>query len=167
MLDALDVGRINVACRALGILDRVAGAAATHALDREIGDGVLADYTHTQMRIGEMHVRMLAAESLTLRAALAVDARASDARQLATAAKVIASDLTIWAIDRAARLAASRSYAAEDELARLRRDAPQTQIGEGANDALLFAVARDVLANWAPERVPDAWRSPQGEATSL
>ncbi len=167
MLDALDVGRINVACRALGILDRVSGAAAAHALDREIGDGVLADYTHTQMRIGEMHVRMLAAESLTLRAALAVDARASDSRQLATAAKVIASDLTIWAIDRAARLAASRSYAADDELARLRRDAPQTQIGEGANDALLFAVARDVLANWAPERVPDAWRSPQGEATSL
>jgi len=97
MLDALDVGRINVACRALGILDRVSGAAATQALDREIGDGVLAD----------------------------------------------------------------------DELARLRRDAPQTQIGEGANDALLFALARDVLALWSPEQVPDAWRSPQGEATPL
>ena len=167
MLDALDVGRINVACRALGILDRVAGAAATQALDREIGDGVLADYTHTQLRIGEMHARMLAAESLTLRAALAVDARAGDARQLASAAKVIASELTIWAIDQAARLAASRSYAADDELARLRRDAPQTQIGEGANDALLFALARDVLAHWSPEQVPEAWRSPQGEAAPL
>jgi alkylation response protein AidB-like acyl-CoA dehydrogenase len=159
MLDALDVGRINVACRALGVLDRTAAAAATQALDREIGEGVLADYTHTQMRIGEMHVRMLAAESLTLRAAMAVDARAADARQLATAAKVVTSDLTIWAIDQAARLAASRSYAADDELARLRRDAPQTQIGEGANDALLFATARDVLAQWAPDRVPEAWRA--------
>lgn len=159
MLDALDVGRINVACRALGILDRIAAAAATQALDREIGEGVLADYTHTQLRIGEMHVRMLAAESLTLRAAMAVDARAPDARQLATAAKVFASDLTIWAIDQAARLAASRSYAADDELARLRRDAPQTQIGEGANDALLFATARDVLAQWAPDQVPEAWRA--------
>jgi alkylation response protein AidB-like acyl-CoA dehydrogenase len=149
MLDALDVGRVNVACRALGILDRVAAVAATQALDREVGEGVLADYTHTQLRIGEMHARMLAAESLTLRAAVAVDARADDARQLAAAAKVLASDLTIWAIDRAARLAASRSYAADDELARLRRDAPQTQIGEGANDVLLFALARDVLANWA------------------
>jgi alkylation response protein AidB-like acyl-CoA dehydrogenase len=161
MLDALDVGRINVACRALGILDRVAAVSATQALDREIGEGVLADYTHTQIRIGEMHMKMLACESLTLRAAMAVDARASDARQLATSAKVLASDTTIWAIDRAARLAASRSYSADDELARLRRDAPQTQIGEGANDALLFALAQDVLKYWAPDKVPPEWRTPQ------
>jgi alkylation response protein AidB-like acyl-CoA dehydrogenase len=158
MLDALDVGRINVACRALGILDRIAAAAATQALEREVGEGLLADHTHTQLRIGELHVDMLAAESLTLRAALAVDARATDARQLSTAAKVFASDATTRAIERAARLAASRSYAADDELARLRRDAPQTQIGEGANDALLFALAREVLANWDPERVPEDWR---------
>ena len=45
----------------------------------------------------------------------------------------------------ASRLAASRSYAAGDELARLRRDAPQTQIGEGANDALLMALAKPLL----------------------
>jgi alkylation response protein AidB-like acyl-CoA dehydrogenase len=167
MLDALDVGRINVACRALGILDRVSAAAATQALDREIGEGVLADYTHTQIRIGEMHVRMLAAESITIRAALAVDARAADARQLATSAKILASDTTIWAIDRAARLAASRSYAADDELARLRRDAPQTQIGEGANDALLFALARDVLSYWGADQVPEEWRTPQTGAPAF
>jgi alkylation response protein AidB-like acyl-CoA dehydrogenase len=158
MLDALDVGRINVACRALGILDRIAATTAAQALEREIGEGVLADHTHTQLRIGELHVDMLAAESLTLRAALAVDARAKDARQLSTAAKVFASDATTRGIERAARLAASRSYAADDELARLRRDAPQTQIGEGANDALLFALAREVLANMDPDRVPEEWR---------
>jgi alkylation response protein AidB-like acyl-CoA dehydrogenase len=156
MLDALDVGRVNVACRALGILDRITAASATEALEREVGGGLLGDYTHTQIRIGEMHVRMLAAESLTLRAALAVDARAGDARHLATSAKVFASDTTIWAIDRAARLAASRSYSADDELARLRRDAPQTQIGEGANDALLFALSRDVLSYW--KTIPAPWR---------
>ncbi len=76
MLDALDVGRINVACRALGILDRVGAAAATEAVEREVGDGVLGDHAHAQIRIGEMHARMLAVESLTLRAAMAVDARA-------------------------------------------------------------------------------------------
>lgn len=166
MLQALDVGRVNVACRALGILDRVAAVAAAQALDREVGDTVLADYTHTQLRIGEMHARMLAAESLTLRAAIAVDTRAPDARQLAASAKVVASDLTIWAIDRAARLAASRSYAADDELARLRRDAPQTQIGEGANDVLLFALARDVLASWDADEAPEAWRATQTDGVA-
>jgi len=68
-----------------------------------------------------------------------------NARALSTAAKMLASDSAVWAVDVAARLAASRSYAAGDELARLRRDAPQTQIGEGANDALLMALARPLL----------------------
>jgi alkylation response protein AidB-like acyl-CoA dehydrogenase len=84
-------------------------------------------------------------EALVDRAARAIDAADDAARELSTAAKVVASDTAVWAVDRAARLAASRSYAAGDELARLRRDAPQTQIGEGANDALLIALARPVL----------------------
>lgn len=84
----------------------------------------------------------MAAESLTTRAAAAVDADGDDARELSTAAKVFASDTAVWAVDIASRLSASRSYRADDELARLRRDAPQTQIGEGANDALLLALGR-------------------------
>jgi alkylation response protein AidB-like acyl-CoA dehydrogenase len=145
MLDALDVGRINVACRALGIVDRVMHLAVAEASGREVGGGMLGEHTHTQLRIGQIRMRLLAAESLTMRAAAAVDARAADAKELATAAKVFASDLAVWSVDKAARLAASRSYAADNELARLRRDAPQTQIGEGANDALLFALARTAL----------------------
>ena len=79
------------------------------------------------------------------RAAPSAASTAAAARELSTAAKVVASDIAVWAVDVAARLAASRSYAAGDELARLRRDAPQTQIGEGANDALLMALARPLL----------------------
>ncbi len=81
---------------------------------------------------------------------MAVDARRPDARRLSTAAKVVASDTAVWSVDRAARLAASRSYRADDELARLRRDAPQTQIGEGANDALLLALAKPLLDDPVP-----------------
>ena len=58
---------------------------------------------------------------------------------------MLASDTAVWAVDCAARLAASRSYTADDELARLRRDAPQTQIGEGANDALLIAAGKAAI----------------------
>ncbi|MEA2459541.1 MAG: hypothetical protein QOC95_2513 [Thermoleophilaceae bacterium] len=145
MLDSLDVGRVNVACRALGIIDRALACAVEESATRAVGDGMLGDHTHAQLRIGGMLARRAAVESLVERTARAVDARSGDARDLATAAKVIASDSAVWAVDRAARLAASRSYAANDELARLRRDAPQTQIGEGANDALLLALARPAL----------------------
>jgi alkylation response protein AidB-like acyl-CoA dehydrogenase len=146
MLDSLDVGRVNVACRALGIIDRCIASAVEESTTREVGDGLLGDHTHAQLRLGEMLARRAAAESLVERAARTVDARSDEARSLSTAAKVIASDTAVWAVDQAARLAASRSYASGDELARLRRDAPQTQIGEGANDALLLALARPFLA---------------------
>jgi alkylation response protein AidB-like acyl-CoA dehydrogenase len=145
MLDALDVGRVNVACRGLGILDRAIACAIDECLRREIGDGVLGDHTHAQLRVGELLARRHAVEAVVWRAAAAVDARAPEARDLATAAKLAASEAAVWAVDAASRLAASRSYAAGDELARLRRDAPQTQIGEGANDALLLALARSAL----------------------
>jgi alkylation response protein AidB-like acyl-CoA dehydrogenase len=142
MLDALDVGRVNGACRALGIVDRALACAVEESTGRAIGDGVLGDHTHAQLRVGEIAARRAAVAALVHEAARAVDARADEARELSTAAKVVASDVAVWAVDRAARLAASRSFAAGDELARLRRDAPQTQIGEGANDALLMALAK-------------------------
>jgi alkylation response protein AidB-like acyl-CoA dehydrogenase len=147
MLGALGVGRVNVACRALGIIDRALAVALEESVGREIGDGVLGDHTHVQLRVGELRARLMAAESLTERAAFAVDEEAENARELSTAAKVIASDTAVWAVDLAARLSASRSYRAGDELARLRRDAPQTQIGEGANDALLLALGRGEIAD--------------------
>jgi alkylation response protein AidB-like acyl-CoA dehydrogenase len=147
MLDALDVGRVNVACRALGIVDRAIACAVEECVGRAVGDGMLGDHTHAQLRVGEMVARRAAVEALVDRAAASVDARDEQARELSTAAKVIASDTAVWAVDRAARLAASRSYAAGDELARLRRDAPQTQIGEGANDALLLALSRPLLSD--------------------
>lgn len=145
MLGALGVGRVNVACRALGIADRALAAALHEATDREVGGATLGEHTHAQLRIGDLRARILGAEALTLRAAEAVDAGSDDARELASAAKVVASDLAVWAVDRASRLAASRSYRQDDELARLRRDAPQTQIGEGANDALLLALGQAAI----------------------
>jgi alkylation response protein AidB-like acyl-CoA dehydrogenase len=151
MLGALDVGRVNVACRALGIVDRAIAAALRESTERQIGDGVLGDHTHAQLRIGTLRARELAATALTERAAAASDGGDGSARRLSTAAKVIASDLAVEAVDLASRLAASRAYRAGDELARLRRDAPQTQIGEGANDALLLALGREALSDAAAD----------------
>ena len=68
-----------------------------------------------------------------------------DAAERASAAKTMASESAVWAVELASRLAASRSYTEGSELTRLRRDAPQTQIGEGANDALLIAAGKAVI----------------------
>ncbi len=145
MIDVLAIGRVNVACRALGIIDRALECALTEATERDIAGGVLGDYTHAQLRIGEIRLRQRVVESAVLAAASSIDDGSPDAGELGTAAKVVGSDTAIWAVDIASRLAASRSYTADAELSRLRRDAPQTQIGEGANDSLLLATGKGLI----------------------
>jgi alkylation response protein AidB-like acyl-CoA dehydrogenase len=139
MLDVLAVGRVNVACRALGVIDRALECALDEATGRGIGRGLLGDHSHAKLRIGDLRCRQLAVEAAVRCAAESIDADEADAAERATAAKTVASEAAVWAVECASRLAASRSYTSESELARLRRDAPQTQIGEGANDALLIA----------------------------
>src|SRR5262245_52816626 len=145
MLDVLSVGRVNVACRGLGVIDRALECALVEATGRGIGRGMLGDHSHTQLRIGEIRSRQLVIEAAIRRAAEAIDAEAPDAAERATAAKTMASESAVWAVELASRLAASRSYTEGSELTRLRRDAPQTQIGEGANDALLIAGGKTMI----------------------
>ena len=145
MLDVLAVGRVNVACRGLGIIDRALECALEEATQRGIGRGVLGDHSHAQLRIGEIRSRQLVVEAAVRRAAEAIDAGESEAAERATAAKTMASESAVWAVELASRLAASRSYTGGSELTRLRRDAPQTQIGEGANDALLIAAGKTAI----------------------
>ena len=152
MLDVLAVGRVNVACRGLGIIDRALECALEEATGRGIGRGVLGDHSHTQLRIGEMRSRQLVVEATVRRAATAIDAGEADAAEWATAAKTMASESAVWAVELASRLAASRSYTGGSELTRLRRDAPQTQIGEGANDALLIAAGKTAIKRHAARR---------------
>jgi alkylation response protein AidB-like acyl-CoA dehydrogenase len=145
MLDVLAVGRVNVACRALGVIDRALECALAEATGRGIGRGVLGDHSHTQLRIGEIRARQLVVEAAVRAAAVAIDAGSEDAGERASAAKTMASESAVWAVELASRLAASRSYTGGSELTRLRRDAPQTQIGEGANDSLLIAAGKAAI----------------------
>jgi alkylation response protein AidB-like acyl-CoA dehydrogenase len=145
MIDVLAVGRVNVACRALGIIDRALECAIDEATHREIGQGLLGQHSHAQMAIGEIWSRQRVVEAAIRQAAAAVDTGAAEAGEIASAVKVLASETAVTVVNIASRLAASRSYTAGSELARLRRDAPQTQIGEGANDSLLLAMGRDLI----------------------
>jgi alkylation response protein AidB-like acyl-CoA dehydrogenase len=145
MVDVLAVGRVNVACRALGIIDRALECALDQATQREIGVGTLGDHTHAQLAIGDIWSRQRVIEAAIRHAAAAIDAGSPDAGEFASAAKVLASGTAVAVVNSASRLAASRSYTADAELARLRRDAPQTEIGEGANDSLLLAAGRDLI----------------------
>jgi alkylation response protein AidB-like acyl-CoA dehydrogenase len=145
MIDVLSIGRVNVACRGLGVIDRALELALEEVTGRGIGRGVLGDHTHAQIRIGELRSRQRTVEAIVEKAARSIDAGDPEAGELSTAAKLMASDTAVWAVDCASRLAASRSYTADSELARLRRDAPQTQIGEGANDALLLATGKGLI----------------------
>src|SRR3954454_23383538 len=109
MLDVLAVGRVNVACRGLGVIDRALECALDEATGRGIGRGVLGDHSHAQLRIGEMRSRQLVVEAAIRAAAHAIDAGDADAAERATAAKTMASESAVWAVELASRLAGRRS----------------------------------------------------------
>ncbi|MTD44588.1 hypothetical protein GKE82_09875 [Conexibacter sp. W3-3-2] len=140
MLGALNLGRVNVAARGLGIAERAVELALEESRTRRIGDGPLLDQSHTRIRLGEMRTRLMAADALARRAAQAIDADDPEARDLCAAAKVAAARAARENAEDASRLAASRSYVAGCELDRLRRDAGQLAIGEGAEDVLLLTL---------------------------
>ena len=145
MLDVLAVGRVNVACRALG--SSTARWSARSTRPRSVGSAAACSATIPTPSCASARCAAASSWSRPRSAAprTAIDAGEADAAEWATAAKTMASESAVWAVELASRLAASRSYTGGSELTRLRRDAPQTQIGEGANDALLIAAGKTAI----------------------
>ena len=81
------------------------------ATERGIGRGMLGDHSHTQLRVGELRSRQLVVEAaVTPRRGGHRRGAKPDAAERATAAKTMASESAVWAVEIASRLAASRSY---------------------------------------------------------
>ena len=146
MLDALDVGRVNVACRGLGILrplPRLRGRGVDHARRSATGCSG-STRTRSCASASWSCARPRSRRSWSARPPRSTRAPATPASSRPprrssppTARSGPSTSPPGWPPRAPTRPG--------DELARLRRDAPQTQIGEGANDALLMALARPLL----------------------
>lgn len=144
MMDALEVGRVNVAARGVGLAERALELALRYSQERETFGKPIADHQMVQGHIADMAAREAGARLLTLKAAELKDQGKSSNLEAAMA-KMVASEAGHANTEACLRLHGGYGYSKEYEVERLYRDAPLLLIGEGTSDIQRLNIAKQLL----------------------
>ena len=144
-VSGLEVGRVNVAARAVGVAQDALDRAVAYSREREAFGQRIGDFQAIQLKLADMATEVQAARLLTWWAASAVD-RGERADLHAGMAKMFASEAALRASLESMRVHGGYGYSEEAEVARLYRDAPLMAIGEGTNEIQRLLIARRLLA---------------------
>jgi alkylation response protein AidB-like acyl-CoA dehydrogenase len=144
MMDALEVGRVNVAARGVGIAQRALELALRYSQERRAFGRPIAQHQAIQFKLADMATKVEAARLLTLKAARMKDAgERSDLE--AGMAKLFASEAGKEVVEESLRIHGGYGYSQEYEIERLYRDAPLLLIGEGTSEIQRMIIGRTLL----------------------
>jgi alkylation response protein AidB-like acyl-CoA dehydrogenase len=144
MMDALEVGRVNVAARGVGIAQRALELALKYSQERKTFGKFISEHQAIQFKLADMATQVEAARLLTTRAARLKDAgERSDLE--AGMAKLFASEAGRFCVEEAFRIHGGYGYSKEYEIERLYRDAPLLLIGEGTSEIQRMVIGRKLL----------------------
>ena len=143
MMDALELGRVNVAARGVGIAQRALELALRYSQQRKAFGKPIAQHQAIQFKLAQMGTQVDAAELLIFRAARMKDA----------------GERSIWrpgwpscspragrfCVEEAMRIHGGYGYSKEYEVERLYRDAPLLMIGEGTSEIQRMVIGRKLL----------------------
>jgi alkylation response protein AidB-like acyl-CoA dehydrogenase len=145
MMDALEVGRVNVAARGVGIAQRALELALRYSQERKTFGRPIAEHQAIQFKLADMATKVEAARLLTMKAARLKDAgERSDLE--AGMAKLFASETGKEVVEEAFRIHGGYGYSKEYEIERLYRDAPLLLIGEGTSEIQRMVIGKKLLA---------------------
>jgi alkylation response protein AidB-like acyl-CoA dehydrogenase len=139
--NGLELGRINVAARGVGIAEEALRLSTEYAQTRKTFGKPIAAHQAIQLKLAEMLARARAARALTLEAAAAFD-RGERCDMEAGLAKYFASEAALENSIEAMRIHGAYGYSTEYDIERLYRDAPLTIIGEGTNEIQRIVIAK-------------------------
>ncbi len=144
MMDALEVGRVNVAARGVGIAQRALELALRYSQERKTFGKPIAQHQAIQFKLADMATKVEAARLLTMKAARLKDAgERSDLE--AGMAKLFASETGKEVVEDAFRIHGGYGYSKEYEIERLYRDAPLLLIGEGTSEIQRMVIGKKLL----------------------
>ena len=148
ILAALEVGRINIASRAVGVARAAFEAAIRYAQERRTFGKPIAEHQSIQNKLADMGTKLQAARLLTQHAA---QLKQSGARADVEAgmAKLFASETAFEISTEALRIHGGVGYTTELPVERYFRDAPLMIIGEGTNEIQRLVIARGLLQRYA------------------
>ena len=147
MMDALEVGRVNVAARGVGIAQRALELALRYSQERKTFGKPIAQHQAIQFKLADMATKVEAARLLTMKAARMKDAgERSDLE--AGMAKLFASETGKEVVEDAFRIHGGYGYSKEYEIERLMREAPFLLIGEGTSEIQKTIISRGLLKEY-------------------
>jgi alkylation response protein AidB-like acyl-CoA dehydrogenase len=140
----LELGRINVAARSVGIAKRALDEAVRYSQERKTFGKPICQHQAIQLKLAEMATRYEASRLLVEQAAQAYDeGRRCDLE--AGMAKYHASEAAVENSLEAMRIHGGYGYSKEFVVERLYRDAPLMVIGEGTNEMQKIIIAKQLI----------------------
>ncbi len=145
ILGILEVGRINIAARAVGVARASFDAALAYAQERTTFGKAIGEHQAIQIKLADMATHLEAARLLTRNAA---ERKAAGLRCDVEAgmAKLFASETALELATDAMRIHGGVGYTTDLPVERYYRDAPLMVIGEGTNEIQRLVIARGLLA---------------------
>jgi alkylation response protein AidB-like acyl-CoA dehydrogenase len=144
MMSGIEVGRVNVAARGVGVAQRAFELAIRYAQEREAFGKPIAKHQAIQFKLADMATKIEAARLLTRKAARMKDAgERSDLE--AGMAKLLASETGKECVEECFRIHGGYGYSKEYEIERLYRDAPLLLIGEGTSEIQRMVIGKKLL----------------------
>jgi alkylation response protein AidB-like acyl-CoA dehydrogenase len=147
VMSGLEVGRINIAARAVGVARAAFEAAIRYAQQRETFGKLIAEHQAIQLKLADMATKIEAARLLTRQAAAKKD-RDERCDLEAGMAKLFASETCQEVSLEAMRILGGYGYTKEFPVERFYRDAPLMLIGEGTNEIQRLLIARQLLKHY-------------------
>jgi alkylation response protein AidB-like acyl-CoA dehydrogenase len=149
-MSGLEVGRINVAARAVGIAQAAFNDAIRYAQQRVTFGKPIAQHQAIQLKLADMATKIEAARLLLQKAALKKD-QGERCDLEAGMAKLFASEICQEVTLEAMRIYGGFGYTKEFNVERYYRDAPFMLVGEGTSEIQRLIIARQLLQRYKLE----------------
>ncbi|MDA0367862.1 MAG: acyl-CoA dehydrogenase family protein [Proteobacteria bacterium] len=141
----LEIGRINVAARGVGLASAALKDATRYSQERETFGKPICQHQAIQLMLGDMATKVEAARLLVENAAQTYD-RGERCDMEAGMAKYFASETAVQVSLDAMRIHGGYGYSKEFDIERYYRDAPLMTIGEGTNEMQRIIIAKQLIA---------------------
>lgn len=144
-MESLARGRTTVAAEGVGVSQAALEAARSYATEREQFEQQIADFQAIRHKLAEMATDTEVARAIMYRAAKHTDEETDRANQLASMAKLAATETSIDVTDEAVQVFGGAGYLAENDVERYYRDARATKIYEGTSEIQKNIIAKEFL----------------------
>jgi alkylation response protein AidB-like acyl-CoA dehydrogenase len=147
VLSGLEVGRINIAARAVGVAQAAFEDAIRYAQERMTFGKPICEHQAIQLKLADMATKIEASRLLVRQAAEMKD-RGERCDLQAGMAKLFASETCQEVSLEAMRILGGYGYVKEFRVERYYRDAPLMIIGEGTNEIQRLVIARNLVQRY-------------------